>query len=66
LGQNIITPKIARTIIYGLVQETLFDLLNLHQGSFIFNLGTALVPQGGSQKSKVKSQNEDSIGFLTI
>ena len=25
-----------------------------------------LVPQGGSQKSKVKSQNEDSIGFLTI
>ena len=25
-----------------------------------------LVPQGGSQKSKVKSQNEDSIGFLRI
>ncbi|MDD1414881.1 response regulator [Dolichospermum sp. ST_con] len=45
LEQNIITPKIARTIIYGLVQETLFDLLSLHQGSFIFNLGTALVPQ---------------------
>jgi twitching motility two-component system response regulator PilG len=45
LEQNIITPKIARTIIYGLVQETLFDLLSLHQGSFIFDLGTALVPQ---------------------
>jgi twitching motility two-component system response regulator PilG len=45
LEQNMITPKIARTIIYGLVQETLFDLLSLHQGSFIFNLGTALVPQ---------------------
>ncbi|WP_257120785.1 hypothetical protein [Dolichospermum heterosporum] len=25
-----------------------------------------LVPQGGSQKSKVKSQNEDSIGFWRI
>ncbi len=45
LEQNIITPKIARTIIYGLIQETLFDLLSLHQGSFIFDLGTALVPQ---------------------
>ena len=45
LEENIITPKIARTIIYGLVQETLFDLLRLHQGSFIFDLGTALVPQ---------------------
>ncbi|BAZ80756.1 MULTISPECIES: response regulator [Sphaerospermopsis] len=34
-----------RNIIYGLVHETLFDLLSLHQGSFIFDLGTALVPQ---------------------
>ncbi|MEA5552736.1 response regulator [Anabaena cylindrica UHCC 0172] len=45
LEQNIITPKIARNIIHGLVHETLFDLLSLHQGSFIFDLGTALVPQ---------------------
>ncbi|WP_235335041.1 HEPN domain-containing protein [Aphanizomenon flos-aquae] len=28
--------------------------------------GEGLVPQGGSQKSKVKSQNEDSIGFWRI
>ncbi|MBD2134803.1 response regulator [Sphaerospermopsis sp. FACHB-1094] len=27
------------------MNETLFDLLSLHQGSFIFDLGTALVPQ---------------------
>ncbi|MEA5617917.1 response regulator [Cronbergia sp. UHCC 0137] len=45
LEQNIINPKIARNIIQGLVHETLFDLLNLHQGSFIFDLGTALAPQ---------------------
>ncbi|MEA5577235.1 response regulator [Anabaena sp. UHCC 0451] len=45
LEQNIITPKVARNIIHGLVHETLFDLLSLHQGSFIFDLGAALVPQ---------------------
>ncbi|WP_016951068.1 response regulator [Anabaena sp. PCC 7108] len=45
LEHNIITPKVARNIIHGLVHETLFDLLSLHQGSFIFDLGTALVPQ---------------------
>jgi twitching motility two-component system response regulator PilG len=45
LEQNIITPKAARNIIHGLVHETLFDLLSLHQGSFIFDLGAALVPQ---------------------
>lgn len=45
LEQNIIPPKVARSIIHGLVHETLFDLLSLHQGSFIFDLGAALVPQ---------------------
>jgi twitching motility two-component system response regulator PilG len=45
LEQNIISPKIARSIIHSLVHETLFDLLSLHQGSFIFDLGKALVPQ---------------------
>jgi twitching motility two-component system response regulator PilG len=45
LEQNIISPKVARNIIHGLVHETLFDLLSLHQGSFIFDLGTPLVPQ---------------------
>ncbi|MBD2692917.1 response regulator [Anabaena catenula] len=45
LEHNIITPQVARNIIHGLVHETLFDLLSLHQGSFIFDLGTALVPQ---------------------
>jgi len=45
LEQNIIDPRIARSIINGLVNETLFDLLSLHQGSFIFELSTPLVPQ---------------------
>ncbi|HLP91858.1 MAG TPA: response regulator [Nostocaceae cyanobacterium] len=45
LEQNIINPKVARSIIHGLVHETLFDLLSLHQGSFIFDLDKAIVPQ---------------------
>jgi twitching motility two-component system response regulator PilG len=45
LEQNIINPKIAASIIHGLVHETLFDLLSLHQGNFIFRQGAALAPQ---------------------
>lgn len=45
LEQHIITPNQARTIIHSLVNEILFDLLSLHQGSFIFELGPALAPQ---------------------
>ncbi|WP_193199572.1 response regulator [Nostoc sp. MG11] len=45
LERNIIQPKIAGSIIHGLVHETLFDLLSLHQGNFIFHQGTALAPQ---------------------
>ncbi|MEH1844528.1 MAG: response regulator [Nostoc sp.] len=45
LERNIINPKIADGIIHGLVHETLFDLLSLHQGNFIFHQGAALAPQ---------------------
>jgi twitching motility two-component system response regulator PilG len=45
LERNIIKPKIAISIIHGLVHETLFDLLSLHQGNFIFHQGVALAPQ---------------------
>ncbi|NDJ23431.1 DUF4388 domain-containing protein [Nostoc sp. B(2019)] len=45
LERNIINPKIAGSIIHGLVHETLFDLLSLHQGNFIFHQGAALSPQ---------------------
>jgi twitching motility two-component system response regulator PilG len=45
LERHMINPNVARRIIHGLVHETLFDLLSLHQGSFIFHQGAALVPQ---------------------
>ncbi len=45
LDQNLIKPKIACSIIYSLLCETLFDLLSLHQGRFIFQSNFPLAPQ---------------------
>jgi twitching motility two-component system response regulator PilG len=45
LGKNIVSPTQARTIIHRLVNETVFDLLNLRQGNFIFEQGSTLIPQ---------------------
>ncbi|WP_414562368.1 MULTISPECIES: response regulator [unclassified Anabaena] len=45
LERNIIKPQVAHSIIHNLVCEMLFDLLSLHQGSFIFRQGTTLTPQ---------------------
>ncbi len=45
LEENVINTTQVRSIIRSLVYETLFDLLNLQQGSFIFEVGSALVPQ---------------------
>ncbi|WP_414550640.1 response regulator [Anabaena sp. CCY 0017] len=45
LERNIIDPKVGHNIIRSLVYETLFDLLSLHQGSFIFRQGATLTPQ---------------------
>ncbi|MFQ4142744.1 response regulator [Chlorogloeopsis sp. ULAP02] len=45
LEQNILNPIQARSIIHSLVYETLFDLLNLQQGNFIFEVSSALAPQ---------------------
>ncbi len=45
LENHILTPAQGRSIIQSMVNETLFDLLSLHQGSFIFEIGPALAPQ---------------------
>ena len=45
LENHLVTPAQGRSIIQGMVCETLFDLLSLHQGSFIFELGNPLTPQ---------------------
>ena len=45
LESHAITPAQGRSIIHSMVHETLFDLLSLHQGSFIFELGAPLSPQ---------------------
>lgn len=45
LENHVLTPAQGRSIIQSMVHETLFDLLSLHQGSFIFEIGPALEPQ---------------------
>ena len=40
-----LTPAQGRSVIRGMIHETLFDLLTLHQGSFIFEIGSPLAPQ---------------------
>lgn len=40
-----LTPAQGKSIIQGMVNETLFDLLSLHQGAFIFEISPALSPQ---------------------
>jgi twitching motility two-component system response regulator PilG len=45
LEKKILTPEQGRNIIKNMIQETLFDLLSLHQGAFIFEQGVALAPQ---------------------
>ncbi|MDR9896196.1 response regulator [Aetokthonos hydrillicola Thurmond2011] len=44
LKKNVIKPSQARRIIHSLVYETVFDLLNLRYGNFIFQQGFALAP----------------------
>ena len=45
LENHLLTPAQGRSIMRSMVQETLFDLLSLHQGTFIFELGSPLAPQ---------------------
>ena len=45
LENHILTPSQGRSILQSIVHETLFDLLGLHQGSFIFEKSSALSPQ---------------------
>ncbi|MBW4573950.1 MAG: response regulator [Aphanothece sp. CMT-3BRIN-NPC111] len=45
LENHVLTPAQVRNILQSMVHETLFDLLSLHQGSFIFEMGSALAPQ---------------------
>jgi twitching motility two-component system response regulator PilG len=45
LENHILTPAQGRNIIQSMIHETLFDLLSLHQGSFTFEMGSALAPQ---------------------
>jgi twitching motility two-component system response regulator PilG len=45
LENHVLTPEQGRSIIQSMVRETLFDLLSLHNGYFVFEVSPALAPQ---------------------
>lgn len=45
LEQKILTPIQGRIILQNMVEETLFDLLSLHSGCFMFEMSPTLSPQ---------------------
>lgn len=45
LEKHMITPAQGRSILQSMIHETLFDLLSLHHGYFIFESSPALAPQ---------------------
>src|SRR5919199_1360741 len=45
LEKHVLTPAQGRSIIQSMVCETLFDLLSLHNGYFVFEVSPALAPQ---------------------
>ncbi|MEM6424328.1 MAG: response regulator [Cyanobacteria bacterium P01_D01_bin.128] len=45
LEEHTVSSAQGRAILQAMVYETLFDLLSLHQGTFVFKLGSALSPQ---------------------
>jgi twitching motility two-component system response regulator PilG len=45
LENHVITPAQGRSILKSMVHETLFDLLSLHSGYFVFETSPALAPQ---------------------
>lgn len=64
LENGLLTPAQGRSIIRSLTSETLFDLLGLHQGTFVFEMGSPLAPQLGTLEispliSKVMKQIQE-------
>ena len=51
LEGRLLTPEQSRSILSHMIHETLFDLLSLHQGSFVFQLSSALSPQLTTHKT---------------
>jgi twitching motility two-component system response regulator PilG len=51
LERRLLTPEQSRAILSHMIHETLFDVLSLHQGSFVFQLSSALSPQLTTHKT---------------
>jgi twitching motility two-component system response regulator PilG len=44
LERRQLQPELARELLETMIRETLFDLLGLHQGTFVFEMGEPLTP----------------------
>lgn len=45
IEQRVLQPEKARSLLETMIRETLFELLGLHQGTFIFEMGEPLTPE---------------------
>jgi twitching motility two-component system response regulator PilG len=45
LEQRLLAPEQGRNLLHKMIEETVFDLLSLRQGSFVFRMSPALTPQ---------------------
>ncbi len=50
IERHALSPAQGRSILYHLVGEALFDLLSLHEGTFVFESAPPITPQLGSLK----------------
>lgn len=50
IERHALSPAQGRSILYHLIGETLFDLLGLHAGTFVFESAPPIAPQLGSLK----------------
>jgi twitching motility two-component system response regulator PilG len=45
IEQRLIEPDLAKTLLDTMIRETVFEILSLHQGTFVFEVGHPLLPQ---------------------
>jgi twitching motility two-component system response regulator PilG len=45
IEQRLIQPDLAKTLLDTMIRETVFEILSLHQGTFVFEVGHPLLPQ---------------------
>ncbi|ELS31213.1 MULTISPECIES: response regulator [Pseudanabaena] len=62
LEANILSPDQTKSILEGTIREVLFDIIGLYQGTFVFEISTALTPRLTRFKfSQISSQYSQQL-----